>query len=125
MNRRYVIDYQIDRACLYLSLLCEFFIGVFVDKYIVKFKSYSTDLYAIEYLGTLLPEQMKLIYNLSFIMYDINVGKIQRLCLLPDIFITQFLFYLGSQIGFENNGIGKKHVSYEAIMVGNGIENYY
>ena len=58
-------------------------------------------------------------------MYDTNVGKIQRLCLLPDIFITQFLFYLGSQIGFENNGIGKKHVSYEAIMVGNGIENYY
>ena len=53
MNRCDVIDYQIDRACLYLSLLCEFFIGVFVDKYIVKFKSYSTDLYAIEYLGTL------------------------------------------------------------------------
>ena len=53
MNRCDVIDYQIDRACLYLSLLCEFFIDVFVDKYIVKFKSYSTDLYAIEYLGTL------------------------------------------------------------------------
>ena len=81
MNRCDEIDYQIDRACLYLSLLCEFFIGVFVDKYIVKFKSYSTDLYAIEYLGTLLPEQMKLIYNLSFIMYDTNVGKIQRLCI--------------------------------------------
>ena len=73
----------------------------------------------------MMPEQMKLIYNLSFIMYDTNVGKIQRLCIQPDIFITQFLFYLGSQIGFENNGIGKKHVSYEAIMVGNGIENYY
>ena len=39
--------------------------------------------------------------------------------------LTQFLFYLGSHIGFENNGIGKKHVSYEAIMVGNGIKNYY
>ena len=68
---------------------------------------------------------MKLIYDFSFIMYDTNVGKIQLLCLLPYIFITQFLFYLGSQIGFENNGIGKKHVFYEAIMVGNGIENYY
>ena len=58
-------------------------------------------------------------------MYDTNVGKLQRLCLYPDIFIKQSLFYLGSQIGFENNGIGKKHVSYAAIMVGNGIENYY
>ncbi len=53
MNRCDEIDYQIDRACLYLSLLCEFFIGVFVDKYHVKFQSCSTDLYAIEYLGTL------------------------------------------------------------------------
>ena len=68
---------------------------------------------------------MKLIYNLSFIMYDTNVVKIKRLCLQPDIFIAQFLFYLGSQIGFENNGIGKKLASYEAIIVGNGIENYY
>ena len=49
-----------------------------------------------------------------------------RDCIYNQIFLwTQFLFYLGSQIGFENNGIGKKHVSYEAIMVGNGITNYY
>ena len=70
MNRCDVIDYQIDRACLYLSLLCEFFIDVFVDKYIVKFKSYSTDLYAIEYLGTLfqkypsISSELYIIYHL-------------------------------------------------------------
>ena len=56
MNRCDEIDYQIDRACLYLSLLCEFFIGVFVDKYHVKFHSYSTDFYVIEYLGTIISE---------------------------------------------------------------------
>ena len=53
MNGCDEMDYQIDRACLYISLLREFFIVVFVDKYHVKFQSYSTDLYAIEYLGTL------------------------------------------------------------------------
>ena len=47
-------------------------------------------------------------------------------CVYSQIFLlTQLLFYLGGQNGFENNGIGKKHVFYEAIMVGNGIENYY
>ena len=75
----------------------------------VKFKSYSTDLYAVEYLGTLFQKnihqfqtnnlkkyrKMKLIYNSAFIMYDSNVGKIQRLCLRPDIFISTILILSG------------------------------